>query len=88
MAMTTKTKPSSISGIGRLAHEEVEAARGDEHEEHRLAGDLDPDDPQAPLLLSGKLVRPLLRQARVGVRVAEPEQPTETQNGAGRSGPR
>ena len=54
-------------GIGRLAHEEVQASRGDEHEEHGLASDLEADGQQAPLLLRGQLVRPLLLQSRLGV---------------------
>ena len=49
--------------VGRLAHEEVEAPGGDEHEEHRLAGDLEGDGQQAPLLLGRQLVRAFCLQA-------------------------
>ena len=70
-------------GIARLAHEEVQASGGDKHKEHRLTSDLDADGQQAPFLLCGQLVRPLLLQSRTGVGFAEPGKPAEIQDGAG-----
>jgi hypothetical protein len=49
-------------GIGRLAHEQVDDSRGNEHEEHGLAHDPETDGQQTALLLGGKFVGSLLRQ--------------------------
>ena len=64
-------------GIGRLAHEEVQASRGDEHEEHGLTSNLEADGQQAPLLLRGKLVDALPFKPRAGLLLAQTRKATK-----------
>ncbi len=59
-------------GIGRFAHDEVEAARGHEHEKHRLADDIKGDGEEPALLLRGQLVRSFLLQPATLLRPENP----------------
>jgi hypothetical protein len=70
-------------GVGWLAHEEVQAPRGYQHDEHGLASDFQADREQAPFLLGGQLVRSILLQACTSILFAEPDVPAEGENAAG-----
>ena len=57
--------------VGRLPEEEVHDARRDEHEEHGLAHHLEDDGEQVALLLRRKLVRSVLLQTSLGIRLVK-----------------
>jgi hypothetical protein len=63
-----------------VAEREIDAARGQEQEEHRLAADLERDAEDRPLRRSRQLVRPLASEPRRGLRGREPARPARSRH--------
>ena len=79
-------EPEEHQSIARRSHDQIQAACGDEHQEHWLPYDLESDGEEPALLLRGQFVGSVLLKLPAGVLFAKAREPAQVKACAARFG--